>query len=118
MKLLKKPSKYRNTKKVYKGITFDSVREFERYVLLKDQEKRGIVNDVRHHVVFPLIESFIHQWKKIQWISYEADFVYFKDGNMIVEDVKSAITAQNPVYIIKKKLLLKLNPDMDFREFF
>jgi len=109
--------KYGNIKKFYMWITFDSKKEFERYVLLRDMEKRWLISDLQCHVKFPLIESFKHRGQTILWVSYEADFVY-KDSeqNVIVEDVKSEITQQNSVYIIKKKLLLKLNPDMDFRE--
>lgn len=51
-------------------------------------------------------------------MKYIADFVYDREGETIVEDVKSAITSQKPSYIIKKKLLLKLNPDINFVEVF
>ena len=99
------------------GITFDSNKEFERYVLLRDMEKRWLISDLQCHVKFPLIETFKHKGETILWVSYEADFVY-KDieQKTVVEDVKSVATAANTVYIIKKKMLLKFNPDIDFRE--
>ena len=114
---MQKKWKYWNTKKYYMGITFDSKKEFERYVLLRDMEKRWLISDLQCHVKFPLIETFKHRGQTHLWISYEADFVY-KDieQKVIVEDVKSVATAANTVYIIKKKLLLKFNPDIDFRE--
>lgn len=110
-------SKYGNIKKTYLWITFDSKKEFERFVLLRDMEKRWLISDLQCHVKFPLIETFKHKGQTILWVSYEADFVY-KDCEQktIVEDVKSKATKENTVYIIKKKMLLKLNPDMDFRE--
>lgn len=97
-------------------IEFDSQKEFMRYVLLRDQEKRVLITDLQHHVRFPLIESFQYKWKTIPWVAYEADFTYKKGWILVVEDVKSEITQKNPLYIVKKKLLLKLNPDIDFCE--
>lgn len=36
---------------------------------------------------------------------YTADFVYFKDGEMVVEDVKSDITRKEADYVLRKKLM-------------
>ena len=39
---------------------------------------------------------------------YIADASYVEDGVFVVEDVKSPITAKNPVYRLKKRLMLVL----------
>jgi hypothetical protein len=39
-------------------------------------------------------------------MEYIADFVYSREGIVIIEDVKSKFTATDPVYRIKKKLLM------------
>lgn len=44
--------------------------------------------------------------KTIREIAYVADFVYMENGKQVVEDVKSDITRANPVYKIKKKMLM------------
>jgi len=45
-----------------------------------------------------------------------ADFRYIEDGKEVVEDVKSVITKKHPVYALKKKLLLKQYPNINFLE--
>lgn len=37
---------------------------------------------------------------------YTADFVYFRDGEMVVEDVKSKITRAEADYVLRRKLML------------
>lgn len=100
------------------GITFDSKKEFERYLLLRDMEKSWKIKNLQCQVPFQLIETFKHKWETVLWVKYVADFTYERNWEYIVEDVKSTITAQNPAYIIKKKLLLKLNPGISFYEIF
>ena len=98
------------------GMTFDSKKEFERYLLLRDFQKQWLISELECQVPFQLIETFKYKWQTILWVKYIADFVYKKWTEIIVEDVKSEITAWNPSYIIKKKLLLSLNPGINFVE--
>lgn len=98
------------------GITFDSKKEFERYLLLRDMEKSWKISNLQCQVPYQLIETFKHKWQTVLWVKYIADFVYIRNWETIVEDVKSVITAQSPTYILKKKMLLKSNPDMNFVE--
>src|SRR5688500_17883478 len=102
-----KRSKYHNVKTVVEGRRFDSFREAQRYILLKVDEEAGLVRNLRCQVRYPI---------KINGLlicTYIADFVYDRlhttDGDLtwstIVEDVKSAYTAKNPVYRLKKKLM-------------
>ena len=113
--------KYRNQKVVVDGIKFDSKKEARRYGVLKAMQDNGQIRDLELQVKFTLIPSqydYIPQYgKKGQRIkdkrvviekevSYYADFVYCKDGKVIVEDTKSNIT-KTPEYIIKRKLMKK-----------
>lgn len=40
---------------------------------------------------------------------YTADFVYKKDGNLIVEDVKSDVTRKEADYVLRRKLMLHVH---------
>jgi len=94
-----KKSKFNNTKVEADGLTFDSKKEYGRYIDLKAQEKLGYITDVKHHVVFKMDYNGIHI------CNYEADFTYIKKGELVVEDVKSTITASLPTYRLKKKMM-------------
>lgn len=116
-------SKYKNKKVVYDGRVFDSIKECNRYKELKLLERQGRVRELRLQVKYVLIPAQYETVKRYgkngqrlkdskrcleKECSYIADFVYWdcrllKD---VVEDVKSEITRANPVYKIKKKLML------------
>jgi hypothetical protein len=40
---------------------------------------------------------------------YTADFVYRKDGHLIVEDCKSEITRKEADYVLRRKLMLHVH---------
>ncbi len=94
-----KKSKYNNVKVEADGYTFDSKKEYSRYLDLKAQVKSGIISELQHHVTF----TFVHNGIKIG--GYEADFTYNKGGKEVVEDVKSKATIGLPVYRLKKKMM-------------
>lgn len=79
-------------------------------------EKSGKIQNLRQQISFLLQEGFRYNWKAERKIEYVADFVYYQDDKMIVEDVKSPITKKNPVYCIKRKLLLNRYPYITFIE--
>ncbi|MCP6105310.1 DUF1064 domain-containing protein, partial [Klebsiella pneumoniae] len=87
------------------GITFDSKKEAERYKLLKSMQDDGLINDLECQPKFILIPSqyFETIGRRERGVDYVAYFRY-KDnlGQIIVEDVKSAITAKDKVYRIKR----------------
>lgn len=96
-------SKYHNRKVVYDSIVFDSVKEKNRYMILKQYEEAGAIKKLQLQKSFELIPGFILNGKKIRGIKYICDFYYY-DNNLkkyIVEDVKGMRT---DVYKIKKKL--------------
>lgn len=100
--------KYKNKKTQIDGITFDSKKEAERYKVLKSMQADGLINDLECQPKFMLIPSqyFDTTGRRERGVDYVADFRY-KDnlGQIIVEDVKSAITAKDKVYRIKRKMV-------------
>lgn len=98
-------NKYKAKKAVVDGIVFDSRKEAKRYTELKKLEEKGIIRDLSLQVQFELLPSFVividGKKKKRRPITYIADFVYYRDDEKVIEDVKGLRT---PVYKIKKKL--------------
>ena len=90
-------SKYNAKKTVVDGITFDSKREAARYQELKLMERAGQIYGLALQQRFELIPKH----GKNRAVYYRADFVYVKDGKMVVEDCKGYRTA---VYKLKKKM--------------
>lgn len=114
-----KTSKYRNKKVIIEGIEFDSKREGQRYLVLKDAQERGFISNLELQPKFELIpairEEYVKHLKtkdKIETrtvqlaITYKADFRYIKDGQTIVEDVKASpkMAALDKAFLIKEKL--------------
>ena len=102
-------SKYNNRKVTYQGLTFDSKKEFEYYLLLKDKEKRGLVFNIKRQVPLEIQPAFTDKTGvKHRAIIYKADFVYTDrlTGTERYIDVKGFRTE---VYKLKKKLLAYKN---------
>lgn len=112
--------KYNNKKVEYEGIKFDSSRERDRYIFLKEKEREGVILDLKLQPIFELIPN---QYKKSQKVlktkikeieilverslSYRADFSYIlaKTREYIVEDVKISKKLRPVEFRIKKKLM-------------
>ena len=99
-------SKYRARKTVVDGIEFDSAKEAKRYTKLRDMERAGEIQELRLQVPFELLPSFECDGVKYRGMKYIADFVYYRNGVLVVEDVKGAKT---PEYRMKKKLMAYIN---------
>ena len=100
--------KYRNTKTVVDGETFDSRKEANRYCELRLMERAGEISELRRQVAFTLIPAQYVDGKYAERpVKYVADFVYVdrSTGKTVVEDVKSDATV-TPEYVIKRKLML------------
>lgn len=108
-------SKYNNRKAEYydpqlkKTITFDSEKERDYYLILKDREKRGEITNLKRQVPIEIQEAFTDsKGNKIRAINYIADFTYsdVKEGKYYgdyhIIDTKGMRTE---VYKLKKKLL-------------
>lgn len=91
--------KYRSVRTIAAGEQFDSRREARRYIELELMQRAGEICDLKRQVKFELIPK----QRGERPCSYIADFVYWKDGERIVEDVKGVRTRD---YIIKRKLML------------
>ena len=112
-----KRPKYGNSKVEYQGLTFDSKREMQRYIVLKEAEERGLISDLRTQVVFELVPSITEEYVKHlktkdkietrvaqRAILYKADFVYKKDGKEVIEDVKVAKGLIPKEFTLKEKI--------------
>ena len=102
-------SKYNNRKVTYQGLNFDSKKEFEYYLILKDKEKRGLVFNIKRQVPLEIQPAFTDKsGVKHRAIIYKADFVYTDrvSGKVKYIDVKGFRTE---VYKLKKKLLAYKN---------
>ena len=111
-------SKYHNSKVISDGQSFDSVKESRRYRELKLMESAGMIHGLVRQKKFVLIPAQREPdtvgkrggKKKGELIerecAYYCDFFYYtKDGEAVVEDVKSEAT-KTPQYLIKRKLML------------
>ena len=94
-------SKYLNKKVTIDGHKFDSKKESLRYLELKHLEASGDIKLLK--MQYPII--LFEKSKYGRAIKYVADFTYIKDGQLVVEDVKSAFTRKNPVYRLKKRIV-------------
>ena len=103
-------SKYNNEKPTYydpdlkETIKFDSIKERDYYLILKDRLKRGEIFRLQRQFKITIQPPFTTpQGEKIQAITYKADFVYLDSGGVThIVDVKGFKT---DVYRLKKKLL-------------
>ena len=91
-----KPSKYNARKKTVDGIIFDSAAEARHYSELRAQAELGQISDLSLQEPYPIEINGMHI------CIYSADFVYTRDGLLVVEDVKGMRT---PVYELKAKLM-------------
>lgn len=106
---MRKRLKYRNIPIIVNGIKFDSKAEYKRFTELELLQKAGKIFNLEMQKDFELQPSFQdNQGEKRRSIKYIADFVYKENGVIIVEDLKSKITAEDSTYKIKKKMLLWL----------
>lgn len=97
-------SKYHAKKTTVDGITFDSRREADRYLVLKGLEDDGAIEDLRRQVRYELVPAFDVDGRHYRPVYYVADFVYVEDGKEVVEDVKGMRT---DVYRLKSKLFAR-----------
>lgn len=110
-------NKYHAKKVTFDGFTFDSRKEAGYYQQLKLRQCNGEIKKIELQPEYVLQDKFTYRGKKYRAIKYLADFRFTdKYGNETVIDVKSPITQKNPVYKLKKKLLLSKYPDINFKE--
>ena len=100
-------NKYGNQRTELDGIIFDSRAEARRYAELVLLQKAGEISDLEMQKAYVLQPSFFDKaGKRVPAIKYYADFCYItKDGEQIIEDVKSPATRNNSTYKLKKKMM-------------
>jgi len=98
-------TKYGNRRTYVGDQLFDSKREAERWIQLNLMQKAGEIKDLSRQVPFELIPTLINPetGHKERGIQYIADFTYWQDGKLVVEDAKGMRTRD---YMIKRKLML------------
>ena len=106
-------NKYHAVKTTVDGITFDSKKESIRYEELKIMESVGAITDLKLQQRFLIVPKAGNNHRERYYV---ADFVYNMQGVKIIEDVKSPITKKNPVYTLKKALMLWQYPEYTFKE--
>lgn len=98
-------NKYGNRKVTVDGVTFDSEKEYCRWFELQLMQRAGIISELERQKRFELQPGFYFKGHKRRPIFYVCDFFYKQEGNYIIEDVKSPVTANNQVYRLKKKMM-------------
>lgn len=102
--------KYKNVPVEIEGRRFDSKREGDRYRVLRLLEQAGEISGLECQTRFPLV---VHGQDCGAYIS---DFTYLtREGERVIEDVKSAATRKLPVYRLKRRLVWALY-GLDVRE--
>lgn len=102
-----KPSKYRNKKVKWQGKTFDSKKEFEYYLKLSDDKKRGKIAD------FTWQRPLIFRLGNKKMFTLIIDFVVFPLGDVDkleyidvkAWDKKSSKFLTTPLFNLKRKLI-------------
>lgn len=95
--------KYNAKKTSVDGLVFDSRREANRYVELREMESSGEISDLQRQVRVELVPPFDRNGQHFRGIYYVVDFTYTNaDGSIVWEDVKGVKTS---VYCIKRKLV-------------
>lgn len=114
-------SKYKNRKVLYNGMVFDSKKERDRYIELSLLEKAGKIENLKRQVDYLLIPAQFGMViddkggrKRVcleRACNYVADFTYYEDDKLVVEDVKGYRDPKSTSYakfVIKRKLMLFL----------
>ena len=112
-----KRNKFNATKIEKDGMKFDSVKEYKRYIELTAQMQRGEIQDLQCQVKFELAPKvkITGEKRAKPALRYFADFTYVRNGVLVVEDVKSAVTRKLASFR-NKKHLMKSVFDIDISE--
>lgn len=111
-------NKYNSRKVTVNGETFHSTKEYHRYRELQLLVRAGQIHDLMRQVKFELIPAQYETYERFsektgkrltdgkrcveKAVYYIADFVYWQDDQMVVEDSKGYRTDD---YIIKRKAM-------------
>lgn len=99
-------SKYKAKKTIVDNITFDSKKEADWYIKLKESENKGMIKNLKRQVEYILIPKQFDENNKFLYhpIKYKSDFEYDDlEGKHHVIDVKGYKT---PEFKVKEKLFM------------
>lgn len=97
-------NKYKARKVFFNGETFDSQWELQRWRELQFLERKGVIHDLQRQIRYVLIPKQRDEQGRTVFreTAYVADFVYWDDNGLHVEDAKGVETE---VFKIKRKLM-------------
>jgi hypothetical protein len=114
-------TRYNNKKVENEDGKFDSKKEYQRWLFLKEAESQGKITNLQKQVKFELIPAVIEEYvehlktkDKIKTrtlqraITYTADACYYKDGEYVVEDCKISPKVKPEKYVLKAKMMFAL----------
>lgn len=113
--LPKRGNKYGAQPTVADGVLFDSKKEAQRYLQLRQMERAGAITGLERQPRYLIQDSYRgRDGKWVRAISYVGDFAYVETatGVQVCEDVKGVRTA---VFNLKWKLVQPRYPDVVFR---
>jgi hypothetical protein len=97
---------------------FDSKREMQRYLVLKEAEAKGIISGLEVHKKYILIPAITENYtvhlktkdkectRTVQHpVTYTCDFLYIKDGKEVCEDVKISEFIIPKEFVLKEKMM-------------
>lgn len=103
----------------FKDMEFDSQYELQRYLILRDLQKKGFIDWIWRQKRFRIIKKVVKlvpvQLKtKVRYDKrvveqeawYTCDFLYEMNGVIYVEELKSVMTAELPDYVLRRKLMV------------
>lgn len=112
-----KRRKYGEVPVVIDGILFASTIEGDRYLELREMQRRGEIRGLKCHPKFVLQEAFSIRGKRIREITYSADFEFvvcnscwwdgerLGAGDTVIEEVKSKAT-KTQAWRLRWKMLM------------
>ena len=100
------------SRRMFRGILFDSMLEKNRYIVLLAKEQAGEISNLELQPEFELMPGFEHNGKKVRAIKYKADFSYTVNGVRVVEDTKGYET---DVFKLKQKLFWFNYPEIPLK---
>ena len=78
-------NKFNAVKCTYKDLKFDSIKEKNHYIVLRNMELAGDIRDLKLQPVFELVPKNT----VFRAVKYRADFSFYdKENNFVVQDVK------------------------------
>lgn len=114
----KQKNKYRNKKILIDGILFDSAKEGQAYLVLKQKQNNGIISDLtlqpKWELQPKLTETYIKHLKTkdklcertiLQPIVYTADFSFKFNDKLVVIDVKGSRFTISKDFPLRIKML-------------